>query len=436
MKSIWSDSCDNTTIPQFSSLKTDVNTDVLIIGGGMAGVLTAYFLHQKSVKYMLVEADEIGSGITKNTTAKITAQHGLVYNNLIKDIGSEGASKYLFANLWAVEQYKKLCSNIDCNFEIKPSLVYSTVSNATIEDEVMAVDSLGFNTVFTNRIPLPINIKGAIKFPNQAQFNPMKFIKSISKGLNIFEHTFIKSVSGNTAKTSNATITAKKIIITSHFPFINLYGMYPLKLYQHRSYVIALKDIPNIQGMYLEDKKDGLSFRNYEDLLLIGGGDHRTGKVGGGFDVLRDFAKRHYKGAREQYSWATQDCMSLDGIPYIGSYSSITPNLLVATGFNKWGMTSSMVSASILSDMVLDKQNEFSDIFSPSRSIMKKQLLLNAFESTSNLLSFNPKRCSHLGCALHWNKNEHSWDCACHGSRFSNKGNLIDGPAKRDINVK
>ena len=204
-------------------------------------------------------------------------------------------------------------------------------------------------------------------------------------------------------------------------------------MYQHRSYVIALEGAPYIDGMYLDESEKGLSFRNYQNLLLIGGGSHRTGTEGGNWNELREFARINYPDAKEKYAWATQDCMTLDGIPYIGQYSANTPNLYVATGFNKWGMTSAMVSAMILTDMVKDQSNEYEEVFSPSRSILKGQLLVNGFEATVNLLNFSSKRCPHLGCALKWNNAEHTWDCPCHGSRFTEEGKLIDNPATGDM---
>ena len=274
---------------------------------------------------------------------------------------------------------------------------------------------------------------GALKFPNQAQFHPLKFVSAISKDLHIYEHTPVRELANTTAVTDHGKISAKKIIVATHFPFLNKHGSYFLKLYQHRSYVIALENAPDVGGMYVDEAQKGMSFRNYRNLLLIGGGDHRTGKRGGGWEELRDFAARHYPGAEEKYSWATQDCMSLDGVPYIGPYSASTSNLYVATGFNKWGMTSSMVAAMILSDLVQGKENPYADVFSPSRTILRPQLAVNGFEAIVNLLTPSARRCPHLGCALKWNSTEHSWDCPCHGSRFTEDGKLIDNPATGDL---
>lgn len=428
-KSVWS---DETKLPEFEKLQGEIKTDVLIIGGGLSGILTAYFLKQKGIDYILVEGNRIASGITKNTTAKITSQHGLLYDKLIRDFGKEKAKMYLLSNQDALKEYRNLCKDIDCDFEIKSAYTYSLYDRAKIENEVSAVNSLGFPAEFQIPTELPFKTEGAILFKNQAQFNPLKFIKEISKNLKIYENTFIRDITPTTAISDNAKITAKKIIVTTHFPFINKHGSYFLKLYQHRSYVSAYENAPKLDGMYVDEDLKGLSFRNYNNLLLIGGGSHRTGKQGGTWSELNNFAKKHYPDAKLKYEWATQDCMSLDSVPYIGQYSKKTPNLFVATGYNKWGITSSMVAAKILCDMVCEKKNAYADVFSPHRSILKPQLLVNGFDSTINLLTPTPKRCPHLGCALKWNKSEHTWDCPCHGSRFEENGKLIDNPATGD----
>ena len=197
--------------------------------------------------------------------------------------------------------------------------------------------------------------------------------------------------------------------------------------------MLALKDAPKPKGMYVDEADKGLSFRTHQNLLILGGGGHRTGKQGGNYNELRCFADKHFPDAKEVYHWATQDCVTLDGIPYIGQYSKHTPNLYVATGFNKWGMTSAMVAALLLRDLITGKKTPYADVFSPSRSIWHPKLFLNGFESSVNLLTPTRKRCPHLGCALKWNKAEHTWDCPCHGSRFTRKGELIDNPATDDL---
>ena len=428
MNSIWT---ETVRMPEFPALPGDAKTDVLIVGGGMAGLLCAYFLQQAGVDYILVEGKTIGSGISKNTTAKITAQHGLIYQKL----DAEQAQLYLQANLKALEEYKKLCETNNCDFEEKDAFVYSLHDRQALEKELSALHAIDYHAAFAEEIPLPFKIAGAVKFPRQAQFHPLKFMAGITQGLNIYENSFVHELAPGIAITQHGKITAMQIIIATHFPMLNKHGAYWLKLYQHRSYAIALENAPDVNGLYVEETPNGMSFRNYNDLLMIGGGGHKTGKKGGNWQVLREFAANAYPAAREVAAWATQDCMSLDGLPYIGHYSKSAKNLLVATGFNKWGMSSSMVAAMLLRDMILGQRNKYAEVFSPQRSMHKPQLLVNGFSATGKLLMPSLKRCPHLGCALKWNPIERSWDCPCHGSRFDQDGGLIDNPATGDLEV-
>lgn len=430
MNSIWSDSVE---FPSFEQLKKDIKTDVLIIGGGITGILCAHMLEQVGVDYVLVEADKLCNGITKNTTAKISIQHGLIYHKLVKRFGLEKARMYLDANVAALQEYRKLCQNIDCQFETKDNLVYSLNSPAKLEKELHALNQLGYTADYVGKLPLPLSNAGAVRFENQAQFHPLKFLAEISKGLSIYEHTKVRELMPNTAMTEYGRITAQNIIVTTHFPFLNKHGSYFLRMYQHRSYVIAYENAPDVKGMYVDENDKGFSFRNYDNLLLIGGGDHRTGKHGGNWKEISEFATAHYPDAQARYYWATQDCMTLDEVPYIGAYSKKTENLYVATGFNKWGMTSAMTAAMLLRDMITKKECPYAPVFSPSRTMLRTQLFINAFEATTNLLTPTTKRCPHLGCALKWNPQERSWDCPCHGSRFTETGELIDNPATDDL---
>lgn len=430
MQSLWHATA---SLPHFPKLEGDIKTDVLIIGGGIAGILTAYFLHQAGVDYVLVEKERICGGTTGNTTAKLTLQHGLIYSRLLRQYGTEQAKLYYEANQKSLEKYENLCSSIECDYEQKNNYVYSKSNRKKLEAECAAIEKIGKNVYLEEAIPLPVENVGAVCCSKQAQFHPLKFLASIADGLNIYEHTFVREMVGNKAVTDNGTIEAHSVIATTHFPFINKHGSYFLKLYQHRSYVLALSGVKDLDGMYVDEDKRGLSFRNYRDFLLLGGGGHRTGKKAGNWSELRSFALMHYDEAKECYAWAAQDCMSLDGIPYIGKYSSRTKDFYTASGFNKWGMTGAMTAAMLLNDIILGKNNEFLHIFSPSRNILKPQLFLNAAEATKNLLTISNKRCPHMGCALKWNTAEHTWDCACHGSRFSEDGKVLDNPANGDM---
>ncbi len=431
-KSLWS---DKISLPEFKKLKGNIKTDVLVIGGGICGLLCAYFLKQAGVDCVLVEKDKIAQGTTANTTAKITSQHGIIYSYLIDKFGKEAAQKYLSINESAIDKFEELCKNISCSFERTSAYTYSKDNLSKIEDEVKALTDLGVSAKLTHTSPLPFDFSGSVCVKNQAQFNPLNFLEHIAKDLNIYEDTMVNQISKHEAICDQGKISAKKIIVATHFPFLNKHGNFFLKMYQHRSYVLALENAPNVNGMYVDEKDNGLSFRNADNLLLLGGCGERTGKKCGHWEALERFKQQYYPDSKIKYRWATQDCISLDKIPYIGQYSKKTPDLYVATGFNKWGMTSSMAAAMILCDLVQNIKNDYADIFSPSRSILKPQLFINGAETISNFAFPTVKRCPHLGCALKWNKAEHTWDCSCHGSRFEKDGSLLNNPAMKDADI-
>ncbi|HHD2751778.1 TPA: FAD-dependent oxidoreductase [Clostridium perfringens] len=476
MKSVWSESCK---FRKRNGLNKDLKTDTLIIGAGIAGILTAYMLKQNGRDVILIDAAEIASGNTKNTTAKITSQHDLIYNKLISEFGEEMASQYARANELAIKKYKEIIEEgeIDCDFEEKSAYVYSRDEIDSLRDEVEAASKLGINVEFVEKANLPFEINGAVKFNNQAQFNPLKFLKDISKDLVIYENTRALEIKENLVVTNRGDITANNIVVATHYPIMNAPGYYFMKMHQERSYVIALENVKDIDGMYIDVDKSGYSFRTYKNLLLLGGIKQRTGEneEGGSYDELRRVAKELYPKSKEKYHWSAQDCMTVDGIPYIGKYSDETPNIYVATGFNKWGMTSSMVSAMIISDMILEKENDFSEIFSPKRFELSSSInnIANDLITTAKnfiaqkiyipssdiehikngeagIVEYNGEKvgvykdnegkefivstkCAHLGCQLSWNKDELTWDCPCHGSRFDYKGRLIGSPATKDI---
>ena len=430
INSLWAETAK---LPSFPSLEQDLKTDILIVGGGMAGLLCACALNRACADYALIEADRICGGVTRNTTAKITSQHGLIYDKLIGEYDVETARLYYEANQAAISSFRRLAADYPCQMETKPAFVYTTGSTEKLEKELRALERIGAKAGYRDSLPLPFAVTGAIEFEDQAQFHPLLLAAGIAAGLNIYEHTPARGFEGNTVYTDKVRIEAKKILIATHFPIINKHGGYFLKLFQDRSYVLALENAPDPPGMYIGAEGCGPSIRSSGELLLFGGGAHPTGKKGGGYARLEALAQSCYPRAGIKYRWAAQDCMSLDGIPYIGRYGKNTPELYVATGFNKWGMTSSMVSAMILGDLLLERENPYAKVFSPQRSSMHPQLLINAFHAAANLLTPKRPRCPHMGCALKWNEEEQSWDCPCHGSRFTAEGELLDGPANGNL---
>lgn len=478
MKSVWD---SEVNFKKRETLTQDIECDILVIGAGMAGLLTAYLLTKSGKEVVVIDAKGTASGVTKNTTAKITCQHDLIYDSIIKDFGEERARQYAKANELAIQKYKQIIDeeNIDCDFERKDAYVYSLDNRKSLEDEYNAAKKLGIDAELVDEVNLPFKVKGALKFKNQAQFNPLKFLRPISEKLTIYENTTALDITEEISVVTkdDIKIKANKIIVATHYPFLNTPGYYFMRMHQSRSYVLALENAQDVNGMYIGIDKIAYSFRNYKDLLLFGGSSQRTGEneKGGAYDELRKAAKELYPNSIEKYHWSAQDCMTLDNIPYIGHYSSKTPDIYVETGFKKWGMTSSMVAAMIISDMILEKENDFSDIFSPGRfdmsSSMKNaanDLIITAknfiaqridipdesIESIEKghggVIEYNGRKtgvykdndgrvytvstkCAHLGCELQWNADELTWDCPCHGSRYDYKGNWIESPTNKSL---
>ncbi|HIT34877.1 MAG TPA: FAD-dependent oxidoreductase [Candidatus Faecousia intestinigallinarum] len=428
-ESIWTEA----QLPEYAPLRTSIAADVLVIGGGMAGLLCARLLQEAGVGCVVAERCRIAQGVTANTTAKLTAQHGLLYHKLLRQFGKEVAQGYLQANLSALDAFRAMSREIPCQFQELPAYLYSLEGAAPLQRELRALEDIGYRPAWESRPPLPFPVDGAVKFPSQGQFHPLQFLQGILPGLTIYENTPVLSLEGTHAVTPHGRIRAQKVIVATHFPFLNRHGAYFLKLFQERSYVLALENAGDVGGMYIDAKSGGLSLRNAGSALLLGGGSHRTGKKSAGWEPLRAFARQYYPASRERAAWATQDCITLDGIPYIGQYSPKLPDIYVATGFNKWGMTSSMVAAQLLKDAILARPNAYAGVFAPQRPMLRKQLLVNGWEASVNLLTPTRPRCPHLGCALKWNPQEHSWDCPCHGSRFAENGRLLNNPATGDL---
>lgn len=476
MESIWS---IGTEYEKGDMLKNDVSADAVVIGAGMAGVLTAYFLSERGLNTVVLEASRVGSGQTKHTTAKITSQHKLIYSKLIRESGLYSAYRYASINQRAIDEYERIIreNDIDCEFKRTSAFLYSETDTQQLEDEARCALRAGIDAKITKDTELPFSIAAALEFKNQAQFHPLKFLYSLADRVRIYENTRVQRVEKNTVITNGAKVSAKYIVFATHYPFVNFPGLYFVRMHQERSYVIAIDADKAVENMYLGIDKGGLSFRGYRGKILLGGGSHRTGENSGGkYDMLRSKAAQYYPGYSEVCRFSAQDCITLDGIPYIGRFSGGDKDKYIATGFGKWGMTSSMVSAMLISDMITGRKNLCSGVFSPQRhniSIplapffsevghsvkgLSKQIFSIPLKTTDSIkpgqaavVMYNGKkagvyknesgkcfavdaRCPHLGCRLEWNPDEKSWDCPCHGSRFDYLGRLIDNPAQKTDN--
>ncbi len=453
MKSLWEETVQ---MPRRKSAEGMYERQVVVIGGGITGILTAWQLQRAGKQVAVLEAGRMTGGQTGHTTAKITSQHGLLYQHLIESVGFENARLYAEANQRAIEEYANIVSekNIDCDFRRLPSYLYSTKEEKLLKREAKAAAALGLPVEFVRETELPFEIAGAVKYREQAQFHPLKFLRVLAGEIEIFENSPVKKVDGTLVCTDRAMFMAEQVVFATHYPIRDVPGFYFLRQHQERSYVVAVKGCHPLQGMYYSADKDGLSFRREGDVILLGGNAHRTGKNfrGGAYGSLKAAACKYFPGSEVAYCWSAQDCMSHDEIPFIGRYSMLRKDWYVATGFNKWGMTSSMVAALLLTDLIMGRKNSWEKLFTPQR-LRPRAARLNFWkdvgesviglsrgfvEAVVNAGAEGEKtctRCTHLGCKLHWNPDEKSWDCPCHGSRFDEKGKRIDEPAQKDIDT-
>ena len=475
MDSIWWKQVD---LPTFPTLKSDLQTEIAVIGGGLAGILTAYYLHQAGADVVVLEANRIGSGQTSGTTAKLTAQHGLRYSRLSETVSPRVAGDYARTQMAAVMQLRRLVQeqNISCDWEDCTTFLYTCGVPKPLQEEYEACSALGLDVFLTRDTELPFAVE-ALGLRNQARFHPLKLLLALAADLPIYEQTRVLEVHDHKIRTANgSTVTAKKIIFTCHFPFVNFPGLFFARQHQERSYVLALENVPHFNHCYLGIDDTGLSLRSCGQYLLLGGNGHRTGEnqTGNAYRHLEQAAKRFWPQCRIASRWSAQDCIPMDGIPYIGSYSKGKSDWLVATGFQKWGMSNSVVAAEILSKLALGQPlpQEYA-LYSPHRfhpAASAQQLVadsahsvlglgkrflapgrisietlpaghggiveldgkkVGAYRDTDGSLYAVSIKCPHLGCQLEWNPDEKSWDCPCHGSRFDFRGNLLNGPAQK-----
>ena len=420
-KSIWDEYLEG----RFPKLEKNIETDVLVIGGGISGVLITRKLTDNNIKTVLVEKDIIGSGTTSKTTAFITSQH----ETLFKDLKKDKAKEYLRINNEAVAEYEKLSKLYDFDYRRVDSCLFSH-NEDIIKDEYNVLKSLNQNVYIQNIIPFnDFNI--GISFKNQGMLNPIKLINNLSKGLEIYENSNVVKLKHNYAiLDNNVIIRFKKVVIATHYPIRNKLNMLFMKLTQRKSYVICIKK-NLIKGVYCSIDENGLYFRMYDDYLIIGGNDKDTG-----CKCINDFERRicylfNLTRNEIEYSWCNQDCMTLDGIPYIGISDILHRNHIIVTGFNLWGFTWAMASSNIVLDII--KHRKVCKLTKVNRITINKNLFKNMKNAIKYIISTKKPKCTHLGARLIYNKHEHIWECPCHGSLFDEEKNVIKGPAEHNL---
>lgn len=393
LQSIWTRNCELRERP---ALDKDIKTEAAVIGGGMAGILTAWELESAGVRTVVLEAERIGSGQTGNTTAKITSQHGMFCSEFLERKGKETAEKYVRANEEAVREYKRIVKEkrIECDLEQTDSYVFSSDEEA-LEKEAAAAVRLGVNASMERKTEIPVACAGAVRFKDQAQFHPLKFAGALAEELTVYENTPVKKAADNLLRTPAGSVEADKIIFATHYPFINFPGMHFLRMHQERSYVLALEGAGNIRGMYIGDGPDALSFRQFGKYLL-----------------LKDLVCERENPYTEVF---TPSRFSAEEIPQIAKDSRRAVKGLAKRFFHLPGDTINMIEPG------------------HAAVVETPEGRAGVYKSEDNQIYQVDVVCPHLGCRLAWNQDERSWDCPCHGSRFDYKGNLLDGPAQEGI---
>lgn len=493
MNSYWEEERKNHDL--FEEIKEDKKVSVCIIGGGLTGLQTAYNLSDK-LDVVILEKDRICGSTSGKTTGKITSQHGVFYDYLINSQSKEFAKMYLEANEKAIQNIKDIIEKeeIECDLEEESSYVFTKQETKLdmIKNEQKAVDKLQKEkSDYVKEIELPTEISGAIEFKNQAQFHPLKYAYGLAKAIikndgKIYENTKVTDIKRENEKyvvyANKNKVIADYVVLATRYPIMNVPGYYFLKMYQSTSYAMVFDAKKKLfDGMYISYETPNVSFRTIRDgereLLLAVGYDYKTGteELRDGYQRLEVIVRKMYPDAEVLYKWTAEDCISLDKIPYIGQYSSIMKNLYIATGFNKWGVTSSNVAANIITDKILQKENKYEEIFKSTRiepiknrqemgDMLKeanKSILLSRFKipkeeldnikigegkiikidntkvgvyksKTGEIFKVKPI-CTHLGCELYFNNIEKIWECPCHGSKFTYDGKSIEVPSNKDL---
>lgn len=491
--SLWIETTPGTSHPP---LEAGVEVDVAVVGGGITGITTAYLLERAGLTVALLESKQLVHGATGYTTAKVTAGHSLIYARLERELGAEAARLYAQAQSRGLELVRELTAAeaIDCELEQRANVVYADTAEeaAQVEEEAEAARRAGLPASFVRELDLPYPVAGAYRLEDQAQFHPRKYLlplaeRIVGAGSHVFEETRVLGVDDAQplrVRTDRGDVRAREVVLATHLPILDR-GLFFAKAHPARSYAVAARVSPDRLpgGMYINVGMPTRSLRTARDddgpLLLVGGEGHRPGEepdTGRRFSALEDFAKRWFEAETFPYRWSTQDYVPADGVPYVGRLGMGRRHVWMATGFRKWGMTNGTVAAEILVDGILARPNRFSALFDAQRlnvraalpSLLRENLkvarhflgdrlrrgertaaddlrpgegrLINvagtktaAYRDETGFLHALSPVCTHMGCHVAWNAGERSWDCPCHGSRYSGEGHVIEGPAVRDL---
>ncbi len=490
--SLW---VGTTEATRFHELHGDLEADVLVVGAGIAGLTAAALLKHDGRRVVVVDAGRVAAGVTGYTTAKLTVLHGLVFDDLAGAFGDEGAVKYADANLAGMATVADLAvrHGIDCDLERRAAYTYTTdpamVDKVTAE--VAAAQRIGLVAEFTTDTDLPYPVEAAIRVDDQAQFHPRKYCIGLAKAVDgggsaVFERTRATSIEEEddrcTVETDHGTITAAFVIQATHLPISDKGGFFA-RTHPERSYALSARlDGPVPQGMYLSVDSPTRSVRSArmdgEEVVILGGEGHKVGQdpdTRERYAALEEWARRHFPIRSIDYRWSAQDYVPADHVPFVGPVAPGSDRVFVATGFKKWGMSNGSAAGVMLADRIAGRENPFADFFDSNRLNVKQSVTDLIKENANVVKRFVGDRlktetrsvadlapgeaavltegdgrvavyrdpagalhavsavCTHMGCTVTWNTAETTWDCPCHGSRFTCDGEVIQGPAVKDL---
>jgi glycine/D-amino acid oxidase-like deaminating enzyme/nitrite reductase/ring-hydroxylating ferredoxin subunit len=486
-------------VTSYAPLDRDLDLDVAVVGGGIAGLTTAWMLTHAGLNVAVLEADRVAAGASANSTVKVTSGHTLRYSELERLHNAEAARVYAESNQAAVEEIKRLTADlgIDCDLEPRRHIVCAETreERAAVEAEVDAERRAGLPAVFEKRTDLPFPVTGCLVLDGQAQFHPRKYLLGLAvafvkAGGAIFEQTRVMDVDDGDpciVKVDGGEVRAKDVVVATHFPIANR-GLLFAKMAPVQEYAVAGPIDPSRSptDMYISAGSGGWSLRTAdvdgERLLIAVGEKHKVGEganTAEHFDALARWTNERFSVSDIRYRWTTHDLWPVDRLPYIGRIGRGTDHVHVATGFGGWGMTNGTVAGLVLRDAITGRRNEWSDLYDPVRRDITKGLgtflrenlkvashwvgdrltadtggidelgageaaiLLGdhgehiaAYRDASDSVHAVSATCTHLGCIVRWNGAERTWDCPCHGSRFDVDGAVISAPAVRPLERK
>lgn len=488
--SLWVATAGTTDYPV---LRGDLEVDVAVIGAGIAGLTAALALKRAGRTVAVIETARVGTGVTGHTTGKVTSLHRLAYTELARRHGNATARTYGQANQAAIEHVAHVVASedIDCDFRRVANYTYAESENALdlVRAEANLATLLGLPAAFTTEVPLPFPVKGAVRFDGQAQLHAVKYLQGLARTVNgegsfVFEQTRPQQVhdgSPAVVDTENGTVRARDIIVATNVPSGGQ-GLFYLRCHPHRSYLVAGRvDTPPLDATFISVDEPMRSILtasvNGSSYVLIGGEGHRVSESGDTavrYRRLAAFAHDRLGVDKVAYRWSTQDGIPLDGLPYAGLMSPTAKHVYVITGLRKWGLSNGTAAALILADTLSGRQNPYASVFNSNRitpaasagRFMRENIktiaaivaskrrgrpgqaelspgegrVINVkgestafYKDDDGQVHAVSAICTHMGCTVGFNTADATWDCPCHGSRFTIDGTVIQGPAAKNL---